>query len=182
MFNTIGICKILHMVYFAVYNMWRNDGNFQRIFFTHALHRRNLQDCEKYNTRRGRELIIWIINQFSFMLISLKTCVLFVWKSPWPPATHECSQKNSTKSVQPFGWLHATKCLVLFYRLLATPMLDKTCVQLNAVLLQTIKPGPLIRGLFSSEGSKQLIKLKCIYQVQFKLHMIKLKYLIGNKI
>ena len=46
----------------------------------------NLQDCEKkiyhqYNTRKVRELITWIINQFSIMLISLKTCVLFVGQS-----------------------------------------------------------------------------------------------------
>ena len=46
----------------------------------------NLQDCEKkiyheYNTRKVREVITWIINQFSIMLISLKTCVLFVGQS-----------------------------------------------------------------------------------------------------
>ena len=36
-----------------------------------------------YNTWRVCELIAWIINQFSIMLISLKTCVLFVGFPCW---------------------------------------------------------------------------------------------------
>ena len=80
--KNVGICKILHWYLFYVHNNWKNDGNFNGIFphFLPVLYTGWIFKIIKSskNTRRGRKLIMWIINQFSTMLISSKTCVLFV--------------------------------------------------------------------------------------------------------
>ena len=60
--------------------------------------------------------IYWLLAEGPCVARGQKICNFF---SPQhPSATHECPQKNSAPSVQPFSWLkqHLHECLVLLYR------------------------------------------------------------------